>query len=1067
MSTTIESLELQIQSNSTNAVKGIDALTQSLNKLKGATKNGLGLTAVSKEMEKVANATKKVHDSNKKTQVSFTDLYNTVKMVAGVYKTLYKSLSSVIKKSNDYTENVNLFGVAMGEHAETAMTYAESVSEALGIDTSEWIRAQGVFMTISTGFGVASDRAAVMSQNLTQLGYDLASFYNLSTEDAMDKLKSGLAGELEPLRAIGYDLSQAKLEAIALKLGIDKSVSSMTQAEKAQLRYYAIMTQVTTAQGDMARTLDDPANQLRVLKAEFNMAAREIGNAFIPALNAILPYAIAVVKVIRILANTIANLFGYEMPDVSSAASSVVENTDAMSKNLEESEKEAKKLKSYMLGIDELNVINPNEGSAAEDTSGTALDFALPDYSEKFLEDLAESKVTEIVEDMKEWLGITGNITSWADLLNTKLGDILKYVGLVSGGLALWKLSSTFMDSLTALTTTLGLTLLIDSVLCTVKDGLTWQSLVEGAIAGALLGASLGFKLGGVNGAIGGVLIGIGVSLLINGITSMIDEGVNVENVLTVIVGALTTITGIVTAVKLFNKNNKTSVADFDDAGKTIGEVSSGTSKLTSKLSSIAKNLALGIVIIAEVAVAAGLIVGAIWGLGVLLEQVGTAWEPVIANGDTVAIAIGIGTALLVAIGVATALLGTLGTTICVQIALGIAILAELGIAAGLFIVEIWAIGKGLDEIGKAWQPVLDNGETIKTGIATGTVLLVAIGVVAAALGAASVATAGTLPVAIGLGTLMLVELGAAFVLFTMSLVEVARQLSEELHPALENASLILPDLKDNMSEFTGFMGDFAVEVVKYSASSAIAGIAATIDTIIGFFTTDPVTKMSNEVDSQNKEFDVLIAGLKVIIPKIESATKLVSKYNTAMGDFEETSGANKGLLGSLGIVKSAINKIISGIESLSNGVIKGINGMIKALNRVSFTIPDWVPEWGGKTFGLNLSTIAEIKIPRFAEGGFPDEGQMFIAREAGPEMVGSIGRRNAVANNDQIISGIAGGVAEANEEQNALLREQNTLLRALLEKESGTYIDGKLLTDSVEKYQRERGRVLITGGVI
>lgn len=155
-----------------------------------------------------------------------------------------------------------------------------------------------------------------MSKNLTQLGYDLSSFFNISVEDAMQKLQSGISGELEPLRRLGYDLSQARLEATALSLGIDKSVQSMTQAEKAELRYYAIMTQVTTAQGDLSRTLEAPANQLRVLSAQFNMAARAIGNIFIPALNTILPYAIAVVQVIREIANAIASLFGFEMTEV-------------------------------------------------------------------------------------------------------------------------------------------------------------------------------------------------------------------------------------------------------------------------------------------------------------------------------------------------------------------------------------------------------------------------------------------------------------------------------------------------------------------------------------------------------------------------------------------------------------------------------------------------------------------------------------------------------------------------------------------------------------------------------
>ena len=106
--------------------------------------------------------------------------------------------------------------------------------------------------------------------------------------------------------------------------------------------------------------------------------------------------------------------------------------------------------------------------------------------------------------------------------------------------------------------------------------------------------------------------------------------------------------------------------------------------------------------------------------------------------------------------------------------------------------------------------------------------------------------------------------------------------------------------------------------------------------------------------------------------------------------------------------LKDTINAIIGGVEKMANGVINGINGMIRALNRISFSIPDWVPgRLGGKSFGFNLSTISTISIPRLADGGFPAVGQLFIAREAGAEMVGNIGGRTAVANNDQIVEGI------------------------------------------------------------
>ena len=450
MSTTIESLELEIRSNSQSAISGIDALTQSLLTLRNATKGGLGLSAIAKETGKLSQAMSSLSLTAGKSSASFTDLYHKMSLGSKVITTLSKNIWSAIGKSNDYIENLNLFRVSMGSASSTALTYAESISEVLGIDTSDWIRNQGVFMTMATGFGVASDRAETMSQNLTQLGYDLSSFYNISVKDAMTKLKSGLAGELEPLRAIGYDLSQAKLEAIALERGITKSVSAMTQAEKAQLRYYAIMTQVTDAHNDLARTLNDPANQLRVLEAEFNMAAREIGNVFVPALTSILPYVIAVVKVIRLLASNIASLFGHIPDEIGEGTTKIVENTDAMTQNIEESQDAAKKLKSYMLGFDELNVINPNAGS--EDDSGW-VDFPLPTYD--MLEGLTESRVGEIVEDMKKWLGLTKEINSWADLFNTKLGKILIVVGSIGAGILLWSIGGGVISAVLSVITTI------------------------------------------------------------------------------------------------------------------------------------------------------------------------------------------------------------------------------------------------------------------------------------------------------------------------------------------------------------------------------------------------------------------------------------------------------------------------------------------------------------------------------------------------------------------------------------------------------------------------------------
>lgn len=237
----------------------------------------------------------------------------------------------------------------------------------------------------------------------------------------------------------------------------------------------------------------------------------------------------------------------------------------------------------------------------------------------------------------------------------------------------------------------------------------------------------------------------------------------------------------------------------LEDVGAGADSVSQGTSKLTSKLTSLVKNLALGIVVIAEVAIAAGIIVAAIWGLGILMQQVIEAWQPVIQNGETAIQAIGFGTAILVVIGVVCAALGSVGASLIVAMALGIAILVEIGISAALFLAEIWAIGWGLNQIIKAWKPVLKDGETVATAIGLGTAILVAIGVVCAALGVATVASVGLLPLAIGLGIGMLVEIGAAALTFIADIWAVGNALIKLIIPwsiVLKNGKTVEQGIK-------------------------------------------------------------------------------------------------------------------------------------------------------------------------------------------------------------------------------------------------------------------------------
>ena len=361
-------------------------------------------------------------------------------------------IANWINESTKYVEDLNLFTVAMGEYAQEAQGYAETVSQVMGIDPAQWMRNQGVFMTLATGFGVASDRSEIMSRNLTQLGYDISSFYNINVEEAFTKLQSGISGELEPLRRLGYDLSDARLKATALSLGIDKATQSMTQAEKAQLRYYAIMTQVTTAQGDMARTLDAPANQLRILQAQLTQAARALGNIFIPALNAVLPYAIAFLRAVREIANAIAELFGYTLPEVDySGVNNIQSSADNATDSVEGTTDAVKELQKTIASFDELHILSDNtdDSNSGNGQNGNEFDFPLPEYD--FLGDAVQSRADEIFDSMKpgiEWI-------------KDHLDEILDVAKLIGVAFLAWKVGkgiTSLFQTIAGIGKTFGLT---------------------------------------------------------------------------------------------------------------------------------------------------------------------------------------------------------------------------------------------------------------------------------------------------------------------------------------------------------------------------------------------------------------------------------------------------------------------------------------------------------------------------------------------------------------------------------------------------------------------------------
>lgn len=450
----------------------------------------------------------------------------TAGVMAGI-RMIRQEISKAITESNAYQEDLNLFTASMGQYAKEAQEYAENVGEIMGIDPAKWMRNQGVFNTLLSGFGSVADRSYLMSKNLTQLGYDISSFFNISVEDAMQKLQSGVSGELEPLRRLGYDLSQAKLEQTALTLGIEKSVSAMTQAEKAELRYYAIMTQVTTAQGDMARSLDAPANQLRIFQAQLTQASRAIGNIFIPILQKILPIAIAVLRIVRELADAIAKLFHFKLTEIDySGVGNLASGAEDAAAGFDDATSAAKELKKSVMGFDELNILNGNTASgsgSAGVSGGSGFDFELPEYG--FLNDVSKQadEVTQKLKNALPWiLAIGAGLAAWK--LGPKLGlDFQKTIGLAVG--------------------IFGALTLVQNILDSIVNGVTEENMT-GMIFGMTLAVTgLYVALGPVAGGITAIVSGLAV--LAVAFSDAEKSGWNFQNQMLAIAGILAAGVGI------------------------------------------------------------------------------------------------------------------------------------------------------------------------------------------------------------------------------------------------------------------------------------------------------------------------------------------------------------------------------------------------------------------------------------------------------------------------------------------------------------------------------------------
>jgi len=368
----------------------------------------------------------------------FGTLISTLKryLVIGLYIKLVYAFSNAIKNafSNaaDWTEQMNYFNVAFGNMAEKAGEYYTQISEVLGIDMSILVTNGAMFEAMSKSLGASSDAAYSLSTNLVAIGIDLASLTGKDLQETFDALQSGvIAGQYKSLaKNYGINVTEASIAQEALNLGITESVENMKPLEKAYLRYKVVLRAASLAQGDMAKTLESPANLRRQFESAVKGLSRAVGNFLMPILVKIIPYVIAFTKVLATAFNTLAKLLGFEQvtfadtdstADYTDAFDDLTDSTDAANSSVKE-------LKKNIMGFDEFNILSENtssSGSGSGSDSGSSFDMDWGDY-DLLLDTANNAKVDEALKRIKDALSpVKDKLGDLYDIVK-KLKDPLK-----------------------------------------------------------------------------------------------------------------------------------------------------------------------------------------------------------------------------------------------------------------------------------------------------------------------------------------------------------------------------------------------------------------------------------------------------------------------------------------------------------------------------------------------------------------------------------------------------------------------------------------------------------------
>lgn len=466
----------QINSNVANTIQGLGNLASSGSRISTVSDRA------STSTKKLGNALSSLKDKLKSAHKSSKGFVSSIGMFYAKFFLVIravKKFGQAIGSAQDYIEEFNYFSVALDKVGKdsanqfkkagynSAEEYAGSFrkrfgklqkqltgydvdyntgdatntfSHNLGLDLTEVMNYNAAIAQITNSAGMLGETSIATSKALTMLSADWASLANLDTADVMQNFQSGLVGQSRALYKYGIDITSAGLAQTAMNHGITESIKNLSQQSKMQLRVLTMLEQSKVAYSDLAKTINSPNNQLRMLDAGFKKLALSIGALFMPIVQKLYPYMNAMVMVLQDFAQWVAKLAGIklgdtdgprktpEVPDYSDAA----DDTDKVAKNMDKTAKKTKKAADNLQGFDIVNKLQDNSDSDSGDTdpsSGNAnidlskdISDALKNY-EKIWDNAFKSnqnKAVELYKKMKKaildaWKG--GDFTSLGSAL--------------------------------------------------------------------------------------------------------------------------------------------------------------------------------------------------------------------------------------------------------------------------------------------------------------------------------------------------------------------------------------------------------------------------------------------------------------------------------------------------------------------------------------------------------------------------------------------------------------------------------------------------------------------------